>query len=201
MHHHRARLDAPDELRIGAVELVDAPHVHVGRDGHPLLGLAQKPRVEVLYVLGDLVEQGLLVGQPHVLEGVQLAARHPSVGRSRGPPTCRYPPSRNRARPRGGPSSGSRPPRSRPNLCWRAGARCLCPRPPQPVRARAPSTSARIAARQFAARLRRRSLPEFCMFIVEPPAACRHHSSGISLRVLVACGLSSVASFTGVRGR
>ena len=46
-----------------------------------MLSLAQEPRVEVLCVFGNLIEQGLLVGQPHVLEGVQLAARHPSVRR------------------------------------------------------------------------------------------------------------------------
>jgi hypothetical protein len=46
-----------------------------------LLGLAQKPRVEALYLFGDLIEFGLLVGQPHVLERVQLAAGHISVGR------------------------------------------------------------------------------------------------------------------------
>src|ERR671916_253103 len=62
LHHHRARLDAEDELRIGAVKLVDAPHVHVGRDRHALLSLAQEPRVEMLYVFGDLLEQSLLVG-------------------------------------------------------------------------------------------------------------------------------------------
>jgi hypothetical protein len=31
-----------------------------------------------------LVEQGLLVGQPHILEGVQIAARHAPVGRAEG---------------------------------------------------------------------------------------------------------------------
>src|SRR5215212_5253480 len=79
--HHRARLDAQDELRVGAVKLIDALDVHVGRDRQALLSLPQKPRVEALYLFGDLIEQGLLVGQPHVLEGVHLAARYPLVRR------------------------------------------------------------------------------------------------------------------------
>jgi hypothetical protein len=62
-------------------ELVDAADVHVGRHRHALLGLAQEPRVEVLHVPGDLLEEVLLVGQPHVLERVQLAAGHVPVRR------------------------------------------------------------------------------------------------------------------------
>src|SRR5215218_3685771 len=41
LHRHRPRLAAEDDLRIGAVKLVGARHVHVGRDRHTLLSLAQ----------------------------------------------------------------------------------------------------------------------------------------------------------------
>jgi hypothetical protein len=36
---------------------------------------------ELVHLFGDPIEQGPLVGQPHVLEGVHLAAGHISVGR------------------------------------------------------------------------------------------------------------------------
>jgi hypothetical protein len=82
LDHHRARLDAQDDPRISSVKLLDAPYVHVGRDRHALLSLAQKPWVEVLYLFGDLIEQGPLVGQPHVLERVQLATSRYVASRS-----------------------------------------------------------------------------------------------------------------------
>src|SRR5215203_2503898 len=44
-----------------------------------------------------------------------------------------------------------------------------CPRPPQPVRARAPSTSARITAKSLPLGFVAIFPPAVCTFIVEPP--------------------------------
>src|SRR5215213_3756432 len=90
--------------------------------------------------------------------GRRPARRSPHLGRSRRDyPACGSRRSPNRTRPPGGLSSGWRPPRSRPNLCWPAGGPCLARvrcsplgRGGRPAQARgSPLTVCRLASSPF----------------------------------------------------